>query len=59
MEGISKSKFKLKFNKNVEDVFNINSLLEQKLLMEDDDHIYIPKDKLYVSNNILLNFIIV
>ncbi len=59
MEGISKSKFKLKFNKNVEDVFDINSLLEQKLLMEDDDYIYIPKDKLYVSNNILLNFIIV
>ena len=30
---------------------NVNQVLE-------DNYIYIPKDKLYVSNNILLNFIL-
>lgn len=58
MKGISKKTFKEKFSIDIRDVFNIDDLINKGLLIEEDNYIYIPKDKLYVSNNILLNFIL-
>ena len=58
MKGISKKTFKEKFDVDIKDIFNIDDLIKKGLLIEEDDYIYIPKDKLYVSNNILLNFIL-
>ena len=57
IKGISKSKFKKKFNKDIRDVFDIDKLINDELLVENNDYIYIPKDKLYISNSILINFI--
>lgn len=58
IKGVSVDEFKKKFNIDISDVFNIEKLKEQDLIEEKDGYIFIPKDKLYVSNNILLNFII-
>lgn len=57
IEGISKEVFKKKYNKGIREVFNIDKLINDELLVENNDYIYIPKDKLYVSNSIMINFI--
>lgn len=57
IKGIDKNKFKSKYCSNVEDNFDIIKMLENKLLVDDGKNIYIPENKLYVSNSILVNFI--
>ena len=57
IEGISKSKFKDRYNKDIREVFDIDKLVELRYIKEETDRIYIPEDKLYISNYILLNFI--
>ena len=57
IEGINKIKFLNKFNIKIEDVFAINKLIKNKLLIDNNGYIYIPKDKLYIENKILVNFI--
>ena len=56
-KGVNKNKFFVKFDQRIEDVFNIEGLLKEQLLVDDGEFIYIPKDKLYVENQILLHFI--
>lgn len=56
-EGISLEKFKRKFGKNMEDCYPIKPLLKNKDLKEEDGYIFIPKDKFYIMNEILLKMI--
>lgn len=55
--GINKEHFKKKFSSNIEDNFDIIELINNKMLVDDGKNIFIPKDMLYVSNSILVNFI--
>ena len=57
IEGVSKKDFYNKYNKNIEDIFEINELIDKGLIKDEDGYIFIPSDKLYVSNSILINFI--
>ncbi len=57
ISGVSKEKFYNKFNRDIYDVFDIINLIDNKLLIDDGKNVYIPEDKLYISNSILLNFI--
>lgn len=57
IKGVKKSEFEKRYHKKIEEVFNIKDLLEKNLLEENENYIYIPKDKLYLSNSILINFI--
>ena len=57
IEGISKKKFFEKYNVDVYEKFDIINLVNNNLLIDDGEYIYIPEDKLYVSNSILINFI--
>lgn len=57
LEGVSISKFREKYNKNIEEVFNIEKLLKEGKLIIENDYIKIPNKYLYVSNEILINFI--
>lgn len=57
IEGINKKRFNDKYNCNIEDIFDIDELLKNKLLEEKDNYLLIPRDKLYLSNSILVNFI--
>lgn len=57
INGVSKNIFFNKFNLNIRDVFDIDSLINKGLLKEDDEFVFIPSKMLYVSNSILVNFI--
>lgn len=55
--GVNKRSFYEKYKKEIKDVFDIERLVTKNLLEEDEEHISIPFDKLYVQNSILVNFI--
>jgi len=55
--GVSKNHFYQKYNVNIEDVFEIKDLLNNKKLIDKDDYIYINENNIYISNDILINFI--
>ena len=56
-KGINKKTFYDKFHISVYNAFDIDSLINKQLLIDNGEYIYIPEDKLYVSNSILINFI--
>ena len=57
IKGISKSKFYNKYNVDIYDKFDITDLINKGLLIDDLEYIFIPEDKIYISNSILVNFI--
>lgn len=57
IKGINKSEFKLKYNIDMKDIDIINKLLKQNQLKENKEYIYINPKYIYISNNILVNFI--
>ena len=55
MQGINKNNFKNKFNTDIKDAYpHIINLIKDKLLMENEEYIYINKEKLYISDSIIL-----
>ena len=56
-DGISLSSFKNKYNLNLLDLYDIANLIEDKLLILDNDNLYIPEDKLYISNEIIIKIL--
>ena len=58
IEGVSKEIFKSKYKKDIYDIFDIEQLKDRGLIVDNGRNIYIPEDKLYVSNSILINFIL-
>ncbi len=57
MKGINITDFKKKYNKDIIDLYNIKELLDKNILEIKDDYIFISKKYLYLSNEILINFI--
>ena len=57
MEGVSKERFLKKFHIPIEEVFPIQKLKEKQFLKEKNGYLYIPEKYLYISNEILLEFI--
>ncbi len=57
IEGINKKSFLKKYNKDIYKLFNIKKLINDGLLIDNGTNIYIPLDKVYISNEILINFI--
>lgn len=51
IEGVSKQEFYKRYNKKIEDVFDVSKLEESK------DYYFIKKDNMYISNYILEDFI--
>ena len=56
-DGVSKKKFYEKYNINIENVFKIDKLIKERKLINSGDNIYINDDYLYLSNDILINFV--
>ena len=56
--GINKKVFKEKYNIELKDYINYKDLVDNKLLVETKDNIYIPEDKLYISNSIIEKLLI-
>lgn len=57
LNGVNKESFYKKYNKDIYEAFDIKGLISKDLLIDDGINIYIPLDKMYISNEILVNFI--
>lgn len=57
LRGINKQEFENKYKKDIKDYFDINELLSEEKLIDDGKYIYINPKYMYVSNNILMNFV--
>ena len=57
INGINKNDFYNKYKVNIKDLYNIKDLLKSKDLKENDSNIFINYDKIYISNQILMNFV--
>ena len=57
INGINKEIFKTKYNKNIKEIEIVNKLLKENKLLEDEKNIYINPEYIYVSNDILIEFI--
>lgn len=57
LEGVDKKEFFKKYNETIEQVFDIKELLKAKKLIDNGKKIYINKKYIYLSNEILINFI--
>ena len=57
IKGINKKEFFNKYKVNILSLYNINELIDKKLLIDNCENIYISYDKIYVENSILINFV--
>ena len=58
IKGVNLSEFEKKYHQKIINTFKIDKLLEEQKLLIKDDYIYINPNYLYVSNDILINFLI-
>ena len=56
-EGISLNKFREKYKKDLQDIFPFQDLLKEKLLIERNNKLFIPEEKWYISNEILIRWL--
>lgn len=56
MNGINKNIFKDKYGLDIKSISCVNKLLKEEKLIEDEKNIYINPKYIYVSNDILINF---
>lgn len=57
INGIDKNTFYKKYNKDIKSIEIVNKLLKENKLLENKKNIYINPEYIYVSNDILLEFI--
>ena len=56
-EGISYKKFQLKYHKDLKDYYQYQLLIDQGFLVEEKNHLFIPEDKWYISNEIIVKLL--
>jgi len=54
IEGINLDMFKNKYNKNLEDIYDIDNLIKDNYLVKENDYLKINKEYIYLSNSILV-----
>lgn len=59
LSGVKKERFFEKYGKRIEDVFDYQEHIDNGLLIEDNNSLKIPEDKLYLSNLALVSFVVV
>lgn len=57
IEGINIKNFKKKYHKEVIECYDIKDLIKDGLLKIEENHLFIPKEYLYNSNEILIHFL--
>jgi len=58
IEGFSISNFKKKYEKDIYEVYPvINELLTKGDLVLSEDYLRVPEEKIFILNNILINFL--
>lgn len=58
LKGINKNKFYQKYQKDIHEIMPVNKLLKENKLKENETHIFLNKEYIYVSNSILYQFLI-
>lgn len=53
LEGINIEKFKIKYNKDIFDVFKLDDALKKGYLKLENGYLFIPENKIYVMNEII------
>ena len=56
-DGINKDFFKEKFQKELNKCYNYNNLIKNECLKETHNKVYIPENKWYISNEIIIRFL--
>ncbi len=56
-EGINLKYFKQKYQKELQELYHYQDLLEEKYLLEKENHLFIPEDKWYISNEIIVQLL--
>jgi oxygen-independent coproporphyrinogen-3 oxidase len=56
-DGINLSKFKEKYNKEINEIYNLSSLIKENKIIINNDFIKVPFDKWYTINSILIDFL--
>lgn len=57
LDGIDINKFEKKYHKKIEEVFDIKDLLEKNILIKKDGYMFINKNNIYTSNDIMIRFV--
>lgn len=57
LKGVNLKEFKEKFNIDIKEKFNIDKLIKEEKLIIKDNYIFINPRYIYLSNDILINFI--
>ncbi len=57
IKGINKKNFQEKYGVNILDLYNVKDLIKEKKLIDDGSNIYVSYDKIYIENDILINFV--
>lgn len=57
LEGVRKSDFYERYHQEIEEVFDISSLIEKGLLLDNDGYYKISEKNIYISNEILVYFL--
>ena len=55
-KGINKEGFKDKYKIDIHDAFDIKSLVNDNLLIDSLENLFIPEDKLFISNYVIIKF---
>ena len=55
--GINLNNFYNKYNINLIDKYDYTDLVNNKLLILKDNHLFIPEDKWYISNDIIVRLL--
>ena len=53
LDGINLDKFKSRYGKDIEDVFDIDELVKDNYLIKDNNYLRINKEYMYISNEII------
>ncbi|MBQ2640079.1 MAG: radical SAM family heme chaperone HemW [Bacilli bacterium] len=56
-DGINLKVFKDKYSKELIDLYDYSILVDNKLLILDNDNLFIPEDKFYISNEIIVKLL--
>ena len=55
--GIDLELFKSRYNKSLDEVYDYKDLINLGILVLDNDHLFIPEDKWYISNSIIVDIL--
>ena len=56
-EGINLDKFKKRYKKELHEIYNYKEMLKKNLLILNNNHLSIPEDKWYISNEIIVELL--